>query len=117
MAPAEANLVLSCTFYMISSAGMSIFNKLAVQALGLPITGNKGDGLPEARDAPMTIICHGEAALGARYALVRRDMAAPYDAIQWERQCAGDPVGITEDFEARGHLSCHRTSRAGCSTL
>mmetsp|Transcript_14229 Transcript_14229/g.24242 ORF Transcript_14229/g.24242 Transcript_14229/m.24242 type:complete len:344 (+) Transcript_14229:112-1143(+) len=37
MAPAEANLVLSCTFYMISSAGMSIFNKLAVQALGLPI--------------------------------------------------------------------------------
>ena len=34
----RANLFLSCGFYMISSAGMSVFNKLAVQALGLPIS-------------------------------------------------------------------------------
>ena len=32
------NLVLSCSFYLVSSAGMSVFNKLAVNALPLPIT-------------------------------------------------------------------------------
>jgi len=35
---AGGNLVTSCSCYMISSAGMSVFNKLAVQSLGLPIT-------------------------------------------------------------------------------
>jgi len=34
----RGNLVTSCSFYMVSSAGMSVFNKLAVQSLGLPIT-------------------------------------------------------------------------------
>ena len=33
-----ANLTWSCCFYLISSAGMSIFNKLAIAALPLPIT-------------------------------------------------------------------------------
>mgnify|MGYP007078124995 CR=1 FL=1 len=35
---ARANLVVSCGCYMVSSAGMSVFNKLAVQALDLPIS-------------------------------------------------------------------------------
>ena len=34
----HTNLVLSCSFYLVSSAGMSVFNKLAVNALPLPIT-------------------------------------------------------------------------------
>jgi hypothetical protein len=35
---ASTNLVVSCGCYMLSSAGMSVFNKLAVQALDLPIS-------------------------------------------------------------------------------
>ncbi|KAL1515277.1 hypothetical protein AB1Y20_001909 [Prymnesium parvum] len=34
----STNLVTSCCAYMISSAGMAVFNKLAVSALRLPIT-------------------------------------------------------------------------------
>ena len=33
-----ANLMFSCTFYLFSSAGMSVFNKLAITAFPLPIT-------------------------------------------------------------------------------
>ena len=35
---ADMSLVASCGVYMISSAGMSVFNKLAVSALPLPVT-------------------------------------------------------------------------------
>eukprot|EP00965_Chrysotila_dentata_P209522 6185345-Pleurochrysis_carterae.AAC.1 len=35
---AALNLTLSCGFYLVSSAGMSIFNKCAITALPLPIT-------------------------------------------------------------------------------
>ena len=38
MASARSGLVLSCAAYMVSSAGMSVFNKLAVSALPLPVT-------------------------------------------------------------------------------
>jgi solute carrier family 35 protein len=38
MAAASSTLALSCGAYMLSSAGMSVFNKLAVAALPLPIT-------------------------------------------------------------------------------
>lgn len=34
----HANLMTSCVAYMLSSAGMAVFNKLAVSALRLPIT-------------------------------------------------------------------------------
>tara|TARA_B100000780_G_scaffold204461_1_gene145232 strand:+ start:477 stop:683 length:207 start_codon:yes stop_codon:yes gene_type:complete len=32
------NLALTCGFYTLSSAGMSVFNKMAIMALPLPIT-------------------------------------------------------------------------------
>ncbi|KAL3915132.1 MAG: hypothetical protein SGPRY_007362, partial [Prymnesium sp.] len=35
---ASANLLSSCAAYMLASAGMAVFNKLAVSALRLPIT-------------------------------------------------------------------------------
>ena len=33
-----SNLAVSCTFYLFASAGMSVFNKMAIIALPLPIT-------------------------------------------------------------------------------
>ena len=38
MSTSYSELVQACVFYMICSAGMSVFNKLAVRALPLPIT-------------------------------------------------------------------------------
>ena len=35
---AASELVAACVFYMLCSAGMSVFNKLAVRAMPLPIT-------------------------------------------------------------------------------
>lgn len=34
----RTNMIVSCSFYLVSSAGMSVFNKLAILALPLPIT-------------------------------------------------------------------------------
>jgi len=38
MSSPQLDLVTACLFYMLCSAGMSVFNKLAVRALPLPIT-------------------------------------------------------------------------------